>query len=70
MATHLQEFQPESDSIKSYLQRVILYFEANEIDAKKQVAVLLCSIGAPNYILLSDLLALSTPDEQSFQKLY
>ena len=36
----LQEFRPETDCIKSYLQRVSLYFEANEIDSKKQVAVL------------------------------
>jgi len=75
MVTHfgkLQEFWPESDSvksdsIKSYLQRVTLYFEANEIDAKKQVAVLLTSIGALIYTLLSDLLAPSTPGEQSLE---
>ena len=70
MATHfgkLQEFRPESDSIKSYLQRVTLYFEANEIDAKKQVAVLLSSIGAPIYTLLSDLLAPATPGEKSLE---
>ena len=70
MATHfgkLQEFRPESDSIKSYLQRVTLYFEANEIDAKKQVAVLLSSIGAPIYTLLSDLLVPATPGEKSLE---
>ena len=70
MATHfgkLQEFRPESDSIKSYLQKVTLYFEANEIDAKKQVAVLLSSIGAPIYTLLSDLLAPATPGEKSLE---
>ena len=70
MATHfgkLQEFQPESDSIKSYLQRVTLYFEAHEIDTKKQVAVLLSSIGAPICTLLSDLLAPATPGEKSLE---
>ena len=75
MATHfgkLQEIQCESD-IKSYLQRVTLYFEANEINAKKQVVVLLSSIGGPIYTLLSDLLAPVTPGENHlklFQKLY
>ena len=68
MATHfgkLQEFRPGSDSVKPYLKRVTLYFEANEIDTKKQVAVLLSSIDAPIYILLSDLLAPATPGEKS-----
>ena len=59
MATHfgkLQEIQCESD-IKSCLQRVTLYFEANEINAKKQIVVLLSSIGGSICTLLSDLLA-------------
>ena len=46
-----------------------LYFETNEIDSKKQVAVLLSSIGAPIYTLLSDLLAPATPGEKTLEQI-
>ena len=55
--------------VRLYLQRVILYCEANEIDAKKQAAVLLSSSDAPIYTLVSDLLAPSTPGE-TLEELY
>jgi len=48
---------------------VTLYFEANEIDSKKQVAVLLSSIGALIYPLLSDLLAPATPGEKALKQI-
>ena len=44
---YIREFNPESDSIKSHLEQAQLYFEANDVAADKQVAVLLSSIGAP-----------------------
>ena len=50
----LQEFEPESDSIKAYLERVSLYFAANDIADCKKVPVLLSSIGALIYALLND----------------
>ena len=53
----LQEFKPDSDSIKSYLERVSLYFTANDVADGKRVPVLLSSIGASTYAVLSDLLA-------------
>ena len=37
----LREFHPETDTIKAYLERVSLYFTANEVQRGKQVAVLL-----------------------------
>jgi len=65
----LQEFRPETDCIKSNLQRVTLYFEVNEIDSKKQVAVLLTSTGAPIYTLLSHPLAPATPNEKTLEQI-
>ena len=50
----LTEFQPESD-------RVNIYFLANEVDTQKQVPILLSSIGATMYALLSDLVAPQAP---------
>ena len=60
----LKEFHPESDSIKAYLERVMLYFTANAVDEARKVAVLLSSIGAPTYALLSDLVAPNLPSHQ------
>ena len=60
VATHygsITEFNPESDSIKAYLERVEMYFTANAIPADKQVPILLSSIGASTYSLISDLVA-------------
>ena len=64
---HLQEFKPESDSIKAYLERVSLYFTANEVAEAKQVPVLLSSIGAPTYAVLSDLLAPDKPGDKTLE---
>ena len=61
----LREFHPESDTIKTYLERVSLYFTANAVDNDKKVAILLSCIGAPTYALLSDLLAPDQPSTKS-----
>ena len=63
----LQEFKPESDAIKAYLERVSLYFTANDVADGKKVPVLLSSIGAPNYAVLSDLLAPDKSGDKSFE---
>ena len=65
----LQEFQPESESIKAYLERVTLYFKANTIDDDKKVPILLSSIGSSTYATLSDLLAPDTPGTKSFEEI-
>ena len=61
------EFHPKSDSIKSYLERAQLYFAANDVAADKQVAVLLNSIGAPTYSLISDLAAPGPPIDKTLR---
>ena len=65
----LTEFQPQSDSVKAYLERVNRYFLANEGDAQKQVPILLSCIGATTYAPLSDLVALQAPGEKSIQEI-
>ena len=62
---YIREFHPESDSIKSYLEQAQLYFEANDVAADKQVAVLLSSIGAPTYSLITDLAAPGLPIDKT-----
>ena len=65
----IREFHPESDSIKSYLKRAHLYFAANDVAADKQVAVLLSSIGAPTYSLISDLAAPGPPIDKTLREI-
>ena len=65
---HLQEYHPETEAIKTYLERVSLYFTANSIEDGKKVAVLLSSIGPSTYALLSDLLAPDTPGSKTYKR--
>ena len=62
----IKEFQPDSDFIKSYLERVQLYFDANNVAQTKHVPILLSSLGAQTYSLLSDLAAPDLPSTKSF----
>ena len=66
---NIREFHPESDSIKSYLERAQLYFVANDVTADKQVAVLLSSIGAPTCSLISDLAAPDPPIAKTLREI-
>ena len=50
-----EEFHPEMDSIRAYLELVSLDFKANDIAEDKQVPILLNSIGARTHSLLQDM---------------
>jgi len=66
---NLQEFRPTDEGIAAYLERVELYFKANDIAERKQVPVFLTVVGGKVYALLRDLLAPEKPDTKSFQEL-
>ena len=53
----MDEFQPESESIEAYLERVEIYFDVNAVEDDKKVAVFLNSLGGKTYTLLRNLLA-------------
>ena len=65
----LEQFNPQKETISSYLKQIELYLKANEIADKKQVAVFLSVIGGQMYTLLKNLLAPDKPHEQSLSKL-
>ena len=65
----LKEFCPDSESVKVYLERVQLYFEANEVPEEKQVPILLSTIGSSTYTLLSDLLAPAVPKSKTLTEI-
>ena len=66
---HIAAFHPELETIKTYLERVQLYFAANKVPEELQVPVLLSVIGAPTYSLLSDLLAPAAPGSKSLREI-
>ena len=61
----IDAYNSESGSIKAYLERVQLYFSANDVPENKHVPILLSSIGAPTYAFLSDLLVPQLPSAQT-----
>ena len=65
----LKEFCPASDWMKTYLQRVDLYFAANSVKDDKKVAILLTSIGASTYDRLCDLMAPDAPSTKTLDKI-
>ena len=65
----LKEFCPASDSMKTYLQRVDLYFAANSVKDDKKVAILLTSIGASTYDRLCDLMAPDAPSTKTLDQI-
>ena len=66
---HIQEFQPENELLSSYLERVQLFFIANDVVEEKKVAVFLSVIGSKTYSLLRNLLAPNLPQNQAYAAL-
>ena len=71
MATfrQLQAFNPDTDtdSVTAYIERVHLFFAANEIPDKKTVAVFLSTIGGKTYELLRNLVSPNPPSYRSLR---
>ena len=67
MATYgkLQEYKPGAESIAAYLERVEIFFQANNIAADKQVPVFLSVVGGRTYSLLRDLTAPAKPQDKT-----
>ena len=65
----LTEFDPKSDSITAYVERVTLFFQANEIAEGKQVAVFLSAMGPKTYSLLRSLVTPESPKDKTLAQL-
>ena len=65
----IEEFQPECESIAAYLERIELFFAANEIAEGRRVPMFLSLIGSRNYSLLRNLLAPQKPSEKTYDVL-
>ena len=65
----LSEFDPRNDSITAYVERVNLYFAANDVADGKKVPVFLSAIGPKTYALLRSLTTPAAPAEKSFAEI-
>ena len=65
----IQEFCPDSESFAAYVERVELFFTANDIPAEKKVPVFLSVVGGTTYGLLRNLLAPASPKDKSFKEI-
>ncbi|KMQ81816.1 hypothetical protein RF55_25133, partial [Lasius niger] len=63
------EFILGQDDWETYIERLELYFVANDIAVEKQTAVLLTKISADTYTLVRDLCAPTKPKDKTFQQL-
>ena len=63
-----KEFIPEEESIVAYIERVEVYFKANDTANDKQVPVFLMLLGGKVYSLLRDLLAPDRPDTKTYSR--
>ena len=65
----MQEFQPGSEPITAYLERLKAFLDANEIADDKRASVLISTIGHKTYAVLRSLMAPATPQSKAFDVL-
>ena len=65
----IQEYDPQVESITTYLEGLQLYFVANGVEEARRVPVLLTLIGAKVYGTLRRLLAPALPQDKDFDTL-
>ena len=63
------QFDLDQETMSAYLERVQIFFQANNIADKKQVGIFLTLIGAKTYGLPQDILAPAKPMDKSLAEL-
>ena len=66
---HIGEYDPQSENITSYLERLSLYMDANAVADERKVPVLLTVIGAKVYGILKSLTSPDLPKAKSLDDL-
>ena len=66
---HIGEYDPQTENITSYLERLSLYMDANSVAAERKVPVLLTVIGAKAYGILKSLTSPDLPKDKSLDEL-
>ena len=65
----MQEFDPETESIMSYIEQLEMFFTVNDIATAKQVPVLLTVIGKTTLSLLRNLHTPELPKDKTYKDL-
>ena len=64
----MQEFQPGSEPITAYLERLQAYLDANEVADGKCASILVSTIGQKTHAVLRSLMEPATPQSKSALK--
>ena len=65
----LEDFKQDAEPFQAYLERVNIFFAANDIPEDKKVPVFLSTIGGTTYGLVRNLVAPDVPVSKSFREL-
>ena len=65
----LEDFKQDAEPFQAYLERVNIFFAANDIPEDKKVPVFLSTIGGTTYGLVRNLVAPDAPVSKSFREL-
>ena len=61
----LEQYNEKAEDWCSYIERLEMYFKANDVSDEKKVPVLISSMGPSTYALLKDLLAPALPSTKT-----
>jgi len=65
----LDEFEPSSETVTNYVERVQMYFAANDIAEAKQVSTFLTAVGKKTYAVLRDLVSPDNLKDKTLEQL-
>ena len=65
----MQEFNPATESVTAYLERLQLFVSANSSEDDKLVPTLLTVVGSEHYSLLRGLVSPQLPKDKTFDEL-
>ena len=65
----LNQYEPDLETMSTYLEKIEIFFQANSIAENKQVGIFLSLIGAKTYGLLQDLVTPDKPNDKSLAEL-
>ena len=66
---HMQEFNPDTETVTAYLERFQMFVSANSIAEEKLVPTLLTVVGSTPYTLIRGLVSPELPKDKSFNEL-
>ena len=66
---HMQEFNPETETVTAYIERFQMFVSANSIADDKLVPTLLTVVGSTHYTLIRGLISPELPKDKSFDEL-